>query len=146
MASQAFRLRPAAEADFEPMLALSIRVMRGHLERLGRYDPDRRRARMRKQFEAGILHIIDRDGAMIGCVGVEAGGAAVEIHSLFLETECQGRGLGQAVFHAIQAAHPGRPFQIEVLKESPARRFWERLGFTVLDEQPFDWVLHRPAD
>lgn len=146
MASQAFRLRPAAEADFEPMLALSIRVMRPHLERIGRYDPDRRRVRMRKQFDAGILNVIEAEGAMIGCVGVEAAGEAVEIHSLFLEPECQGRGLGQAVFHAIQTAHPGRPCAIEVLKESPARRFWERLGFIVTGEQPFDWVLHRPAD
>lgn len=146
MASQAFRLRPAAEADFEPMLALSIRVMRPHLERIGRYDPDRRRVRMRKQFDAGILNVIEAEGAMIGCVGIEQGSEAVEIHSLFLEPGCQGRGLGQAVFHAIQAAHPGRAFTIEVLKESPARRFWERLGFAVIGEQPFDWVLHRPAD
>ncbi len=146
MASQVFRLRPAAEADFQPMLALSIRVMRAHLERIGRYDPDRRRARMRKQFDVGILQVIEADGAMIGCVGVEAGGEAVEIHSLFLEPAVQGRGLGQAVFRTIQASHPGRPFHIEVLKESPARRFWERLGFTVVGEQPFDWVLRRPAD
>lgn len=146
MASQVFRLRPAAEADFEPMLALSIRVMRGHLERIGRYDPDRRRSRMRKQFEAGILNVIEAEGAMIGCVGIEQGGEAVEIHSLFLEPAAQGQGLGAAVFHAIQAAHPGRPFAIEVLKESPARRFWERLGFAVIGEQPFDWVLRRAPD
>ncbi|SFK43476.1 GNAT family N-acetyltransferase [Falsiroseomonas stagni] len=146
MASQAFRLRPAAEADFEPMLALSIRVMRPHLERIGRYDPDRRRARMRKQFDAGILNVIEADGAMLGCVGIEQGGDAIEIHSLFLAPEAQGRGLGVAVFRAIQATHPGRAFAIEVLKESPARRFWERLGFVVTGEQPFDWVLHRPAD
>ncbi|MBX9593409.1 MAG: GNAT family N-acetyltransferase [Roseomonas sp.] len=146
MASQAFRLRPAAEADFEPMLALSIRVMRAHLERIGRYDPDRRRARMRKQFEAGILNAIERDGAMIGCVGIEQASEAVEIHSLFLEPEAQGQGLGAAVFRAIHASHPGRAFAIEVLKESPARRFWERLGFVVTGEQPFDWVLHRAPD
>jgi N-acetylglutamate synthase-like GNAT family acetyltransferase len=146
MASQVFRLRPAAEADFEPMLALSIRVMREHLERIGRYDPDRRRSRMRKQFEAGILQVIEAGGAMIGCVGVEAAGEAVEIHSLFLDRDRQGRGLGEAVFRAIQASHPGRAFHIEVLKQSPARRFWERLGFTVTDEQPFDWILRRPAD
>ncbi|WP_203073836.1 GNAT family N-acetyltransferase [Falsiroseomonas ponticola] len=146
MASHIFRLRRAAEADFEPMLALSIRVMREHLERVGRFDPDRRRSRMRKQFDAGILRVIEAGGDTLGCVGIEPDGPDVEIHSLFLDSAHQGQGLGEAVFRAIQAAHPGRSFWIEVLKESPARRFWERLGFAVIDEKPFDWVMRRPAD
>ena len=141
-----FRLRPATEADFAAVLALSIRAMREHLERVGRFDPDRRRARMRKQFDAGIVHVIEADGAMLGCVGVDAAGEAVEIHSLFLDGPHQGRGLGAAVWQAIRAAHPGRAFRLEVLKESPARRFWERQGFVQVDEAEFDWILHRPAD
>ncbi len=128
------------------MLALSIRVMREHLERLGRFDPARRRARMRRQFDAGILHIIEQDGAMAGCIGVEDGPGAVEIHSLFLDAHAQGRGLGEAVFRAILARHPGRPFRIEVLKQSPARRFWERQGFALVGQAEFDWLMHRPAD
>jgi GNAT superfamily N-acetyltransferase len=141
-----FRLRPATEADFEAVLALSIRAMREHLERLGRFDPERRRARMRKQFDAGIVQVIETGGAMLGCVGVDAAGEAVEIHSLFLDGPQQGRGLGAAVWQAILAAHPGRVFHIEVLKQSPARRFWERQGFVLVGEAPFDWIMHRPAD
>lgn len=141
-----FGLRPATEADFEPLLALSIRVMREHLERVGRFDPARRRARMRRQFDAGILHVIERDGALLGCVGIEDGAQAVEIHSLFLDTQAQGRGLGEAVFRAILAGHPGRVFRLEVLKESPARRFWARLGFAQCGEAEHDWLMERPAD
>jgi N-acetylglutamate synthase-like GNAT family acetyltransferase len=141
-----FRLRPATEAEFEAVLALSIRAMREHLERLGRFDPQRRRARMRKQFDAGIVHVIEAEGAMLGCVGVDAAGHAVEIHSLFLDGPAQGSGLGAAVFGAILAAHPCRAFRIEVLKESPARRFWERQGFVLVGEAPFDWIMHRAPD
>ncbi len=140
-----FMLRPAAEADFEPLLALSIRAMRPHLERLGRFDPERRRARMRRQFEAGILRVIERAGALAGCIGVEEKGGWVEIHSLFLDTDAQGAGLGARVFAAILAEHPGRALRLEVLKESPARRFWERQGFRQIDELPFDWVMERDA-
>ncbi|HEV7265396.1 MAG TPA: GNAT family N-acetyltransferase [Falsiroseomonas sp.] len=127
------------------MLALSIRAMRAHLERIGRFDPERRRARMRSQFDAGILNVIVQDGAMAGCIGVEDGPEAVVIHSLFLDTAVQGRGLGQAVFRAVLAAHPGRTFRIEVLKGSPARRFWERQGFVLTGEAAFDWLMVRPA-
>jgi GNAT superfamily N-acetyltransferase len=146
MSNPGFSLRPATEADFEAVLALSIRAMREHLERLGRFDPERRRARMRRLFEAGILHLIEQGGAMSGCIGLDASGEAVEIHSLFLDTHAQGRGLGAAVFAGIRAAHPGRPFRLEVLKESPARRFWERQGFVQTGEAEFDWIMERPTD
>jgi len=140
-----FMLRPAEAADFEAVLALSIRAMRPHLDRLGRFDPDRRRQRMRRQFDAGFLRLIEQDGGLAGCIGVEDKGGWVEIHSLFLDDHAQGRGLGAAVWRAVLAAHPGRVFRLEVLKQSPARRFWERQGFTPVGEQPFDWVMERGA-
>lgn len=142
----AFTLRPATEADFEAVLALSIRAMRAHLERIGRFDPARRRERMRAQFDAAILRIIEREGAMAGCVGVKDKGAAVEIHSLFLDDHAQGQGLGAALFQAILAEHPGRRFRLEVLKQSPARRFWERQGFVQVGEADWDWFMERAPD
>lgn len=142
----AFRLRPATEADFEPVLALSIRVMREHLERIGRFDPERRRSRMRLPFDAGILRIIEQDGALAGCVGVLPRETWVEIHSLFLDTHAQRQGLGEAVFRAILEEHPSRRFRIEVLKRSPARRFWERLGFVQYGEDETDWLMERAPD
>jgi N-acetylglutamate synthase-like GNAT family acetyltransferase len=141
-----FTFRRAEDADFEAVLALSIRAMRVHLERIGRYDPERRRARMRRQFDAGILQVIEQDGILAGCIGVEDKGGWVEIHSLFLDDHAQGRGLGAAVWRAVLAAHPGRVFRLEVLKQSPARRFWERHGFTQIDDLPFDWLMQRLPD
>jgi ribosomal protein S18 acetylase RimI-like enzyme len=141
-----FSFRPATEADFEPVLALSIRAMREHLERVGRFDPGRRRARMRLPFDAGILRIIEQDGAMAGCVGVLDRGGWVEVHSLFLDTFAQGKALGSAVWRAVLAEHPGRVFRLEVIKQSPARRFWERQGFVQYGEADNDWLLERAAD
>jgi GNAT superfamily N-acetyltransferase len=69
----------------------------------------------------------------------------MELHSVFLEPALQGRGLGAEVFAALRAAHPGRPWWIEVLKESPARRFWERQGFVLTGESEFDWILEHPG-
>lgn len=140
-----FILRPATEAEFEAVLALSIRAMREHLERIGRFDPARRRARMRRQFDAGILRIIEQDGAMAGCIGVEDTPGAVEIHSLFLDTHAQRRGLGEAVWRAVLSEHPGRLFRIEVLKQSPALRFWQRQGFVLTGEAEWDLLLERAA-
>ena len=142
----AIAFRPATEAEFEAILDLSIRTMRAHLERIGRFDPQRRRARMRRHLDAGSLHLIERDGAVLGCLGLYDRGAHLELHSVFLEPALQGRGLGAEVFATLRAAHPGRAWWIEVLKESPARRFWERQGFVLTGEAPFDWILERGAD
>ena len=145
MGDHSISLRPATEADFDYILDLSIRTMREHLERVGRFDPGRRRSRMRAHLDAGSLHLIDRDGVVLGCLGLYDRGAKKELHSVFLEPALQGRGLGAEIFAALRALHPGHGWWMEVLKESPARRFWERQGFVQTGEQPFDWILELPA-
>jgi len=139
-----FAFRPATGADFEALLDLSVRVMRPHLERVGRWDPALRRARMEAAFAGGGMQVIEDQGQPIGCIGLEPGAKSVTLHSLYLEPERQGRGLGAAIVAQALALHPGRAFAIEVLKQSPARRFWERQGFVLVGEQPYDWVMARP--
>jgi N-acetylglutamate synthase-like GNAT family acetyltransferase len=137
--------RPATDADFEYVLDLSIRTMREHLERVGRFDPARRRTRMRQHLDAGGLNLIERAGDVVGCCGLRQCDGLMELHSVFLEPALQGRGLGTEVFAALRARHPGRGWQIEVLKQSPARRFWERQGFALVGEAEFDWIMALPA-
>ncbi|WP_426958893.1 GNAT family N-acetyltransferase [Muricoccus radiodurans] len=141
-----FAFTPATEADFERLLDLSVRVMREHLERVGRWDPERRRARMRAAFDPALYRLIQVPGGWAGCVAVVEHPDHREIHSFYLEPGLQGRGLGRAVLDAILAEQPDRPVRIEVLKESPAARFYERAGFRLTGEAPFDLLYeHRGA-
>lgn len=144
--SLAVTLRPAGPADFEPLLDLSIRVMREHLDRVGRFDPARRRARMEAAFATNGMWVVERDGSRLGCVCAEPEDGALHLHALYLEPEQQGQGLGAVVFAAIRERHPGLRIRIEVLKGSPARHFWERQGFVLTGELPVDWLMERPAD
>jgi N-acetylglutamate synthase-like GNAT family acetyltransferase len=138
-------LRPATEADFEPLLDLSVRVLRADLERLGRFLPERRRARMRAVFAAGALRVIEQDGARIGCIGIEHAADHIALHSVYVEPRFQGRGLGAAAVAAVLADAPDLPLHIEVLRDSPAHRFWERLGFIKVGEDSVDWLYRCPA-
>ncbi len=122
-----------------------MRVMRPHLERLGRYDPARRRARMRAGFDPAAFRLIESNGRVLGCVAVLDGADYREIHSFYLEPDAQGRGLGRAVLDAILAERPGIPTRLEVLKQSPAARFYERAGFRLTEETGFDRLYERPA-
>jgi GNAT superfamily N-acetyltransferase len=138
-------LRPATEADFEPLLDLSVRVLRADLERLDRFMLERRRARMRAVFDVGELRVIEQAGARIGCLGISPAADHVTLHSVYLEPAFQGRGLGAAAVAAALAGLPALPLRIEVLRESPAHRFWERLGFVRVGEEGVDWLYERPA-
>lgn len=140
-----FRLRPVAEADFEPLLDLSIRVLRADLERLDRFDPDRRRRRMREGFDPRVMQAIEGEAGLLGCIATAEAAGHVELYGFYIEPGAQGRGLGAAVFAALLAELPALPIRIEVLKGSRARRFWERQGFRFLAAQDFDDLMERPV-
>lgn len=138
-------LRPATEADFEPLLDLSVWVLRADLERLGRFLPERRRARMRAVFDAGELRVIYVDGQRVGCIGFAIAPDHIALHSVYVEPPLQGRGLGAGAVAAVLSGAPDLPLRIEVLRDSPAHRFWERLGFVRVGQDGVDWLYERPA-
>ncbi|WP_198379821.1 GNAT family N-acetyltransferase [Roseomonas sp. KE2513] len=119
--------------------------MRAHLERVGRFDPARRRARMRAAFDPAAFRLIEEEGHFLGCVAVVDHPCHREIHSFYLEPRAQGRGLGRVVLDAILAERPGRPVRLEVLKESPAARFYERAGFHLTGEAEYDLLYEWPG-
>ena len=140
-----FRLRPVAEADFESLLALSIRVLRADLERLGRFNPELRRERFRAIFKPATLSAIEVAGVCVGCIGAEPHADHLHIHAFCVQPEFQGCGLGAAVLAQVTGQYPGMPVRIEVLKGSAALGFWQRQGFDPSGEEEFDLLLERPA-
>ncbi|MFC3126429.1 GNAT family N-acetyltransferase [Pseudoroseomonas globiformis] len=139
-----FRFRPATEADFEPLLDLSVRTLRTDLERLGRFDQARRRANLRKAFETGALRMIECSGVPTGCIGVQQQPHQLYVFSFYIEPSRQGAGLGAAVMRTVLAEAPGLPVRLEVLRDSRAARFYERLGFNRTGEDGVDWLYEKP--
>lgn len=131
-----------AEADFEPLLDLSIRVLLADPERVGRRDSARRRRRLWASSDPTVLSVIQWEGREAGCVGLTRAADHFEIHSFCLEPWAQGRGLGTTVVAALAA---GCPLPVRVLRQSPALGFWERQGFRRIAEQHSDWLCERPA-
>ncbi|WP_031068893.1 GNAT family N-acetyltransferase [Streptomyces sp. NRRL WC-3742] len=144
----AWSLRPATPADIEPVAELRAVVMRPDLERLGRYDEDRVRTRLREGFSTRHTSILLVDGAFAGSVTVRpaaAGGRLLE--HFYLDPAHHGRGVGTAVLrHVLAEADAARePVRLTVLQGSPARRLYERHGFALDDEDAVDAHLLRPV-
>ncbi|MEU8761179.1 GNAT family N-acetyltransferase [Streptomyces sp. NPDC048659] len=145
-----WRTRPARAADLEPVAELKAVVMRADLERLGRYDEHRVRQRLRDEFRPEHTSVVEVAGAFAGCVAFapDEPGPGRRLFHFYLAPEAQGRGLGTAVLRTLldRADTEGVPVRLTVVQGSPARRLYERAGFTVESEDPIDVrMVREPA-
>jgi GNAT superfamily N-acetyltransferase len=129
-------LAPVADADFEAMLSLRIEALRESLERLGRFNPEVARARLRSQFRPEWMRHLVVDGERVGYFTVEPRDGELRLHHLYLKPAAQGRGVGAWVIDHLK--EQGRPITLAALRESRANGFYQRHGFKVVDEQDFD--------
>lgn len=132
--------QPARESDFEQLVALKVAVQRDHLERLGRFTPDRARDRFRAGFSPQETRLVHVDGAFAGCVTVHIRADHCEIEHLYIAEAFQGRGLGTRIMRLLmdEARSRGQEMRATVLNLSPANGFYQRLGFTETSRDAID--------
>lgn len=129
-------LAPVAESDFEAMLALRIEALRESLERLGRFNPDVARARLKSQFRPEWMQHLVVNGERVGYYTVEPRDGELRLHHLYVKPAAQGQGVGAWVLDRVKAQ--GRPITLAALRDSRANDFYRRHGFRVVEEQDFD--------
>ncbi|MCQ9710233.1 MULTISPECIES: GNAT family N-acetyltransferase [Streptomyces] len=143
----AWRLRRATPADVGPAAELRAFVLREDLTRLGRYDAGRVRQRLLDGFVAGHTWVIEVGGEFAGCVALrpEADGDARCLEHFYLDPRLQGGGIGTAVLRELLARcdRDAVRVRLNVLSGSPARRLYERHGFTLESEDAVDVFLVR---
>jgi GNAT superfamily N-acetyltransferase len=144
---EGWRFAPVGEADFEPLLAIRIEVMREHLERVFRYSPERARKFFRESFdEPGLRRIMIGD-ELAGCVGFRRGADAIKIDSFYLARRHHNGGLGSEILKVLlaEADALGLAVELDVLLGSPADRFYTRHGFVKQGEDGIEATFRRPA-
>ncbi|MFI5766203.1 GNAT family N-acetyltransferase [Streptomyces sp. NPDC051563] len=139
-------LRPATAADIETIAELRAVVMRGDLERLGRYDEHRVRQRLRDSFSPRHTSVIVIDRAPAGSITVRPSEGRQWLEHFYLAPRHQGRGLGAAVLRTVleRTDARGETVALNVLQGSAARRLYARHGFAVEAEDPVDVFMVRP--
>ncbi|MEO6279561.1 GNAT family N-acetyltransferase [Roseateles sp.] len=129
-------LQAVLPEDFESMLVIRIEALRESLERLGRFDPDTQRARLKILFRPEWMQHLLVDGERIGYFTVEPRAGELRLHHLYLRPDAQGQGVGAWVINQIKAR--GLPITLGALRESRANAFYRSHGFQVVAEQEFD--------
>ena len=139
LVSVEFSLRPSQDADGPWIAELRAVVLRDDLVRLGRFDPVRVRRRFLDTFRPELTHVVEIDGRSMGSITLRSEPDAVWIEHFYLDPAFQNQGVGGGVLREVMAAHADhRPFRLNVLHGSPARRLYERHGFAVYSEDEVD--------
>ncbi len=140
--------RPAFVVDVEAVAELRAVVLRSDLERLGRYEEHRVRQRLRNGFAPAHTWVIEVDGTFAGCVSLRPAEDAHWLEHFYLAPHLQGSGIGTAVLRELlgRCDRDGTLVRLNVLQGSPARRLYERHGFTLETEDPVDvFMVRKPA-
>lgn len=136
MSTLSVTLEPVADVDFEAMLALRIEALRESLTRLGRFNPEVARARLRAQFHPAWMQHLVLGGERVGYFTVEPREGDLRLHHLYVAPAAQGQGIGAWVLDQLKARC--LPISLAALRESRANDFYRRHGFRVVEVQAFD--------
>jgi GNAT superfamily N-acetyltransferase len=142
-----WRFGTPREEDFEPLLALRIDVMREHLERVFRYEPERARRIFREHFDEPGMRLILTGAEIAGCVGFRIGSNEIKLDSFYLQRRHHNTGFGAAILKVLLAEADAKrlPIRLEVLTGSKADRFYLRHGFVKLKEDAIEGEYERPV-
>lgn len=129
--------RAASRDDAEFALRVERETMRDYtIAAFGNWAEEAVRERSFGHVERGRTAVVEADGVPIGVLRVERGADGIDLKQLFILPSHQRRGIGEALTRDLmrESQVGGVPLKLRVLKVNPARRFYERLGFSAVGE------------
>jgi ribosomal protein S18 acetylase RimI-like enzyme len=128
--------RPAQIDDLRFLCDSFVRSMRESIAACrGRWDEARERAQFEQQLELAATQIIQVGGVDVGFVMLVHRSDSLQLHTLCVAPEHQGRGIGSLVTMDVarEGLAAGRGVVLSVLKVNRrAHALYERLGFEVV--------------
>ena len=139
-------LTPTTQHDAENLLALRIAAMRESLERIGRFSPERARARFLESFVPEHTRHIVVDDRRIGFLMVRPDKEGLYLDHLYIHPDFQNQGIGSLVLKQLftEADEANLGIKVGALKESASNRFYLAHGFELTGVGEWDNYYIRP--
>ena len=129
-------IQQAKAEHYDFALHLYLLTMRPYMQELIVWDEQEQRASFAAQWKREEVRIISVDGKDVGWLQVAELPAEIRLQKFFVSPQYQRSGIGSEVLRNLLATWrtTGKKIVLKVLKNNPARRLYERLGFSVVAE------------
>ena len=129
-------LRQAESEHYDFALRLYLLTMQPYMHELGVWDEQQQRASFATQWKREEVWIMSVDGNDVGWLQVAELPTEIRLQKFFVLPQYQRSGIGSEVLGNLLAIwrSTGKKIVLRVLKNNPARQFYERLGFSVIAE------------
>jgi ribosomal protein S18 acetylase RimI-like enzyme len=136
-------LRPGTAAHFDFALKLYLSTMRPYAEKLMVWDEAKQVASFATQWKADDVRLIVVDGKDVGWLQARETPSQIILQQFFISPDHQRVGIGTKVLRRLLADWrlTEKPVTLTVLKNNPARRLYERAGFTITGEAGIKFEL-----
>jgi ribosomal protein S18 acetylase RimI-like enzyme len=130
-------LQQAKAEHYDFSLQLYLLTMRPYVQELTVWDEQEQRARFAAQWKREEVRIISLDGKDVGWLQVVELPTEIRLQKFFVSPQYQRSGIGLEILSNLLATwrSTGKKIVLRVLKNNPARRLYERLGFSVVAEE-----------
>ena len=125
-------------ADLDGLVEIRLVAMKESLERVGRFDPVRARARLASNFDPDVTWSIDFEGDRVGFYVFRRDELGFSLDHLYIRPEHQGKGIGSQVIARLIREAGGEQIAVGALRDSDSNRFYMRHGFVKTGEDEFD--------
>ncbi|WP_211908411.1 GNAT family N-acetyltransferase [Tardiphaga alba] len=128
-------------------LDLYVATMEPYAAELMTWDDAKQRESFASQWTTEASEVIVFEGQAIGWFEAQITKTGVLLQQFFIAPDHQGKGIGTHVLEHLLArwSKMGVPIFLTVLKNNPARRLYERLGFVVVGEVGVKFQMKRSA-
>ena len=130
-------LLEAKAEHYDFALHLYLLTMRPYVQELTVWDEQGQRETFAAQWKCEDVRIISVDGKDAGWLQAAKLPAEIRLQKFFISPQFQRAGIGSEVLSKLLVAwrSTGKRVVLRVLKNNPARRLYERLGFSVTAEE-----------
>jgi GNAT superfamily N-acetyltransferase len=136
-------LRRAEATDFDFLFRLKVVCLKEYVTAVWGWDEAFQKSHFAANFDPCDSHIIVAYGRDVGQLSVDFQLAEVHLNGIYLLPAYQGVGLGGRIIDGVlRRANVGnRPVHLQVIVGNPARRLYERLGFSVIQKTDTHFIM-----
>jgi len=131
------------ESDIDFLYALHVATMKDYVDKTWGWEDAFQESVFRKNYVPGKIQVLTFDGVDMGMLIIEERPDDIFLRAIEVHPAYQGKGIATQIINQIIAdgIQKRKPVRLQVLKVNPAKRLYERLGFSVAEETPTHYIM-----